>query len=799
MTYAATAARSGRQPIALAELLLDFCQLRYATSPCTAAIGVTGATYCYNTRATCQDLAHYSPAARAYRFCTPAADLPIGLDALPMLRGVSMAPTKMDIAGGLGARASVTLTLQDAASHDRAVDPYWRQRYGAGPFLLAVDGDGSTLALDAAGTELSVRDSGTTTSIRADGSNLPGSFLGRLRARNVHYLGRVCRIKTGYLGLDESEWITRTYLIESITGPDNKGAVAIKAKDPLKLADDDRAVAPAAASGALLEDVDESVTAFTITPESALDAFDASGYCRVGSEVCTYEKGSGATLTVVRGQSGTDAATHDAGDTVQPCLRIAARTIPQILQTLLADYAGVPAEYLPVDEWQAECDAYLPQVYSALITEATAVTTLVKELSQSGPFSIWWDERRALVRIRALRAPDSDVVLDETTHLLADSVTVTDKPDQRISQQWVFLGQSDPTGSLETASNWRQLVIVADLDAESDLEFGVSSINKLYSRWLISRATAQDLASLLVARFTDVPREIKFSLDAKDGRNWWTGDIVRISSRLVQQPDGQNEVLAVQIQQANESSAAHRVDYVAMAFSPTAYQAQGEVIVISDNVDGLNLYELYVARTGAAPTADTVVTFVIEASVIVGQGESADQALRTGIWPTGYPNSATVMLENNGRIQGRGGRGGDAYLGSAGIAGGNALRAEYPITVFNYGEIWGGGGGGGCVGSQGTGFGGGGGAGSPPGAGGQGEKGNNGAPGTTTAGGAGARVSSQDVSLNDGGDPGEPGDRGTQKNTHNYAPGAAGYYAIGNTYITWSAAGDCRGRVDVAT
>jgi len=44
MSYFLRADESGRQPIVMVELLLDQCSLVYGNAPCTAAIGVTGAT-----------------------------------------------------------------------------------------------------------------------------------------------------------------------------------------------------------------------------------------------------------------------------------------------------------------------------------------------------------------------------------------------------------------------------------------------------------------------------------------------------------------------------------------------------------------------------------------------------------------------------------------------------------------------------------------------------------------------------------------------------------------------------------
>ena len=747
MSYATESAKSGRQPIALVELDLDRCSLSYGTAPCGAGIGVTGTTYCYNTRATCQSPATYAPEIHTYRYCTARMRMPVDIDAIPSVKSVDLAATKLEIAGGLGARANVQVTIQDHPHHDRGTDPYWRQRYGSGAAQeaasLAADGAGNTLAVDGAGNTLQVRPArpaGPT--VAADGTGLPGTYWGRMRARNVHYLNRVCRIKTGYLGLAESDWIVRTYALESISGPDAKGLVALKAKDPLKLADDERAQAPRPGTGSLVSDIDESATTIEIVPASAFAEFEPTGYLRIGDEVCTYTLDASPNITIVRGQASTSADSHESGETVQPCLRIGGQSVSSVLQTLLADYAAVPVEYLDIAGWEAEEDEYLPSLYSTLIVEPTPVKKLVKEFCQSGPLSIWWDERAALVKIRALRAPLTQSVLDETDHLLKDSISINDKPDKRISQQWVFMSQRDPTESLEKASNWRQLIVNADLDAESTLEFGVPAIAKLYSRWIVTRSVGEQIAAILVQQFGDIPREIKFSLDARTAANYWTGDIARISSRQIQDADGNNLVLSVLITQADESQAGHRVDYVATAFNALAYQPTGNLIVISESEYDVDLYALYIVRRGEVPTASTVVTFVVEPNVIIGQSDQL-AAMVTGTWPIG----AQVRLENSGRMQGYGGRGGDDNLGANGTDGGNALHVTSAIMIANYGELWGGGGG------------------------------------------------DPDNRATAGGDPGENGERNGQANTRNYEPGIAGYYIIGNDLVTWEVEGDRRGRV----
>lgn len=804
MSVASESKQSGRRPITIAELLLDKCTHTYSTAPCTAALGVTGRTYCYNTRATCQDTENYNPEPAVYRFCTAQSPLPLNLDAIPSLQAVQLSPTKIDVSGGLGARASVSLTFQDHPYHDRALDPYFRlrSRAEAATALQAVEGAGLQAS---PGFALQAIAAGARTSFR-----VKGTYWGRMRARTPYYFGRVCRVLTGYLtddGFDPANFSTRTYLIESLSGPDPNGRVLIKAKDPLKLADDDRAQAPFPSPCVLANDIDEAETVFLVdSGEDVEEHFTETGFLRIGSEVMEYTRFFNS-FTVERAQFGTQAETHSEGDTVQWCLRYAAKKIPEIQYDLLHTYARIDDAFLPVVDWEAEADVYLPRTYSTLISAPTPVKNLIKELCQQGPYSTWYDERAAVVKLRALREPDDDALtLNEDQHLIADSFNVTDKPDLRVSQAWIYLAQSDPTGGLEDPTNYRQLSISADLEAEGPTKFGIPAISKLFSRWLTSRSNADELGLRLVQLFGEQPRQITFALDAKDAFDVWTGDILRVSTRQVQDENGENQVLAVQIIEANESEAGHRFTYVAQAFNFSAPIDTGLVISIAVDRNDVNLRDLFIEDQGVPPDAATVVLFVVEAGVIVGQ-EFAECALDTGIWPAG----AVVQLENNGRIQGKGGRGAgfnDGALMSGGD-GGTAMIARVPITFNNSGDLWGGGGGGMAERNSPGGHleinSGGGGAGTIPGQGGtSADKALIGgdwtpradsADGTSAAGGA-ADTSGDEADGGAGGGPGEDGSDGPDGvGGDDLTFGQAGYYLIGNTYVTWTATGDRRGPV----
>lgn len=164
------------------------------------------------------------------------------------------------------------------------------------------------------------------------------------------------------------------------------------------------------------------------------------------------------------------------------------------------------------------------------------------------------------------------------------------------------------------------------------------------------------------------------------------------------------------------------------------------VINITANANNVNLFNL-----AGTPSCPIDLTVNINAGVTVGSASTATAALTTGPFASG----SNITINNNGRIAGRGGDGGDqsghnltSCPNANGKNGGNALDlATGGVIINNAGVIGGGGGGGGCgAGLSGAnpcttfraGSGGGGGAGSAGGAG-----GNNGAPSGCQPGAAG--------------------------------------------------------------
>ena len=248
---------------------------------------------------------------------------------------------------------------------------------------------------------------------------------------------------------------------------------------------------------------------------------------------------------------------------------------------------------------------------------------------------------------------------------------------------------------------------------------------------------------------------------------------------------------------------------------------------ISSNTDaGIDLKAIADANGYSAGITDVYLT--IESGVYVG---SPSDGSSYAITADGFATGDIVNIENNGYILGAGGDGGRggvccATQAPAGNDGGRGIYTTIATNITNFGTIaggGGGGGGGGCCKSHGgnlTGCGasgGGAGAGYAFGSGGAGTSGINGTGSNGTSGGfitagsggpityafGGQQSGSYSGAAGDGGTLGQNGSSGNISYVNYYDwvaqhggdGGAAGYYLVGNSNVTWVATGTRLGQV----
>jgi len=482
----------GRIPVQVVEIDQDRCALTYGVGACTA--DGTGNAKCYNTLATCQVLEAYALGTPlTLRFTTAQSDLPNDEYLIPSVQSVSTSPTRVNIGGRtgrdkpLGVRAQVNVRLIDHPHNDNLVDPYIDDR-SYDPYDR-------------------------------------GTFWAKWLRRNPFYNGRALRVRDGYYGQPLNEMKTRHFVIESISLPDSRGNVQIKAQDILRLADNDKAQAPSLSTGRLLADITNSQTTITVTG-GALSNYQQRNTkaIRIGDEIIRYSSvsvnGSGDLVFsgCVRGGDNTEAKAHDEEDSVQACLEYINERPDVIAYDLLTTYGEIDPAFIDLSEWQSEANTWFTGIFGGrLLSEPEGVTDLLGQLTEQFLFFIWWDEVAQKIRFKAV-APEFDEppVFNEDDHLLQNSVTLKSDDQVRISEAWISYRLKNPTERINERDSYLRTVLRLDPTAASPIEYGQRKVYEVYSPWIINETQINILSARILSRYRNNPVRLTFRLDAKD-------------------------------------------------------------------------------------------------------------------------------------------------------------------------------------------------------------------------------------------------------------------------------------------
>lgn len=564
MTYQSDAVKLGKRAFQMVELHLPRCTRTYGVAPCMASLaGVeyddsvtsyddativydsaeTGSKKCFNTFATCQDTDNFLPATVVYRFATgriQGVQEPGEPPIFPTLSKVDTAATILTPGQGLGVRASVNCSIVDHPWTDIFTDPYLADR--------------------------------------TYNPENQGTFWGRFLARNKYYLNRVLKVVTGFYEddgetVDLASCYTRTYLISKISGPGANGGVTIEAKDPLKLADGEKRQWPVASQAKLVATLTVGVFTFdVIDPAFQLSYMLVPGtlalqpYIRIDSEILKVTSAASLgpgliQLTVSRGTAGIPsfynvslnlAAQHEAGVVVQVCRLYDAVPVQTAVYELLRSGAALDAAYLPVADWTTAM-AGLGWTFSALLEGPTPVKDLLAEITRLGVL-IWWDDRSAAVQMKPLRFQETLVPeIRDDNAIIAESVKVTDDVSKLATESWIYFGEATPVGNRKLLQSYRALNIAIDTDAESPNAYGSPQILEVRTRWipLSNPAMAASINATNIRQYNTVRKAITFRLDPKDDL-FYIGDVIGISTRYVQNDEGEAESRNYLIVEAKE-------------------------------------------------------------------------------------------------------------------------------------------------------------------------------------------------------------------------------------------------------
>lgn len=246
-----------RKALTYFELDVPYCANTFGSAPCTASISNDPFRKCFNTKKTCQDRPNFVESTVTLRFAIDADYLPKSIDIVaPNITSVSYRPAEISLGETLGIRASVEVSFEDHRHPDT----------GAGFDKYLADRDYNPFT--------------------------QGSFWGKFRARQPYLRGCDCRLIMGFLGDALEQMETRHFIVDSFTGPGTDGVFSITAKDVLKLADDDRAQAPALSGGSLSADLSSGATSCTLIPTGTGDEeYNDAGYLALGGkEIVSYTR-----------------------------------------------------------------------------------------------------------------------------------------------------------------------------------------------------------------------------------------------------------------------------------------------------------------------------------------------------------------------------------------------------------------------------------------------------------------------------------------------------------------------------
>lgn len=653
------------QSVTYIEIDIPFCSLTYGVAPCIASIPTTGAAKCFNSIKTCQDRKNFTESDVTLRFAKMAEYLPRDIDCIPSIISVDFSPATVSLGKDLGQRASLTVTFQDHPHSD------------TGP------------GYDKYRTE------------RAYDPYSQGTYWGKFRARQPFLRGRALRWINGVVGEELADMETWNFVIESFSGPDPDGRFTIVAKDMLKLADGDRAQAPALSNGFLSADITAAATSATLLPSGIGNAEYPLGgndyLCIGGNEIVKYTR-SGDTLTFTeRGALGSTASTHKAQDRVQVVLRYSALDAAEIIYDLLVGYAGVASSAITLAEWQAETAAFLGNVYTATVCEPTSVSTLVSELVEQAALAVWDDASAQKLRLQVLRSVVTDADTFTPDNIIEKSLKIKEQPDKRLSRVQVYFSQIDPTKPLSNLNNFRSTSLSIDEDAEAD--YGTPAIKTILSRWIPAggRAIADRLGAVQLGRYRDPPRNVQFQLQRRAETDVSLGLGYRVEHSTVQDATGAQSDIPIQVVRLNPGPDKYSVEAEEMLWSAPDADTGTRNIIFDSNINNVNVRTTHDSLY-PPPQSGDVVNVTINAGVTIGSNSFTQTALDIGSWPAGV----TVNVLLNGTIQGAGGNGGPAGAGNAqpgiaGTAGGLALytRQAIALNMSSGGRLWGGGGGGG--------------------------------------------------------------------------------------------------------
>jgi len=555
-----------------------------------------------------------------------------------------------------------------------------------------------------------------------------GGHFAKLFARNF-VKNRPARIRRGYLTgagvYDEANFQTEHYIVDQYQGPTLAGRVDFDLVDVLALTNGINAKAPETTNGTLNAAIDTVATSITVNLESGLSAADieaklgangATGYLAIGNEYMGYTVTSSTgvapvVMTITRAEYGTVASSHAINATVQKAIAYTDTNIITIIDDLLRNHTDIDETYIPVSEWSALESGELSLFeLTNIITKETEVKKLLNELIQIAGLTMYVDVVERKIKIVATPNFDNPVItFDSVEHYEVGTFDAPNDFDKLVTRQLVRWAPKDYSKTED--SNWTKTFRVAAILEELPERLGVKSDGKeVLSRWLPNTVNGNQIATGIaqrnVARFSQIPRRVKFEVDSKyigtleNSQRMWVGSVFNCITPAKVFCNGafEPQILTCQCTSVVASRRADKWTVEGISYQanipPNAdyYINAGEYLdyVLSDEFDFSATDKEYIV--------------VINSGAVFGSTSHLTAGFRQGTFGAG----STLKLIIQGQLFGKGGNGGRGantqfepgtgcilISGTGGQDGGPAAEFTTDVTIDNsFGLIAGGGGGG---------------------------------------------------------------------------------------------------------
>lgn len=533
-----------REAFTWIEIDVDGCALTFGQGACPATLGGSVSHKCFELYDTCPVKAAFvhKKVWRTLRYCQPRSSLPKGRTWYPVMQGqpqessatVNIAGSDPDLSA-FGRRATIKVTLTDFRDHDRYLDPYQAERVSG--------------------------------AAQANGIGYPpfdrGTHFGRLKARWPYYSGRPMRRCSGYIENGAITDVSVThYVITNMAGPDSRGNVAVEGEDVLNLADNDKTRFPAASNGKLIAPIGDGLQSLTLTPTGVGNAeYPASGRARIGSELVDYTRVGDVVTLTARGRNRTEPSSHNALDTFQHVERFVRSRVDVALRRILLG-VGVPASFIPTAEWAAEVSRWLPStLLDRDLTEPTGAKTLISTMVPLG-FSLFWDAKAQLIRLKANRPVDGDPVwvISDNTNIQEVSLSEDDKKRAAAVLFWTV--QKDPTKSATSSENYARTWASGDPSVYEPWRYGGGAVKNYFCPWLDdgNDGIVNVAAGRLFKRFETTPKTVSAVLDAVKFAGLKLTDVIMVKTFGLQDVTGLDVYRQYQAISLNEISAGQKIE-----------------------------------------------------------------------------------------------------------------------------------------------------------------------------------------------------------------------------------------------